>query len=102
MNTSGEAAKGGLPLDEVEPLLAKAAGFNCVEIRGLMTMAALEGGEVVAGRNFAALRQLRDKLKTVAPAGVHLNELSMGMSGDFEVAIREGATLVRVGSLLWE
>jgi uncharacterized pyridoxal phosphate-containing UPF0001 family protein len=64
-------------------------------------MAALEGGPDVAARNFAALRELRDRFKPIAPNCV-LNELSMGMSGDFEIAIREGATMVRIGSLLWE
>ena len=59
-----------------------------------MTMAALEGGLDVAARNFAALRELADRFQ--------LKERSMGMSGDFEVAIREGATIVRVGSALWE
>jgi hypothetical protein len=67
-----------------------------------MTMAALEGGEAAAARNFASLRELRDRLKRSAPAEVALDELSMGMSGDFEVAIHEGATIVRIGSLLWE
>ena len=57
-----------------------------------MTMAALEGGLDVAARNFAALRELADRFQ--------LKERSMGMSGDFEVAIREGATIVRVGSAL--
>jgi uncharacterized pyridoxal phosphate-containing UPF0001 family protein len=66
-----------------------------------MTMAALEGGPAVAARNFATLRQLRDRLRPNAPDGVELDVLSMGMSGDFEVAIREGATIVRIGSLLW-
>jgi uncharacterized pyridoxal phosphate-containing UPF0001 family protein len=62
----------------------------------------LEGGPSVAARNFATLRELRDKLKLNTQTNVVLNELSMGMSGDFEVAIKEGATIVRIGSLLWE
>jgi pyridoxal phosphate enzyme (YggS family) len=102
VNTSGEAAKHGLAPGEVEPLIAAAAEFPHVAIRGLMTMAALEGGEAIAARNFASLRELRDRLQTNAPPNVQLDELSMGMSGDFEVAIREGATIVRIGSLLWE
>ena len=102
VNTSGEAAKHGLAPDEVEPLLAAAPQFPHVRICGLMTMAALEGGPDVAARNFATLRELRDRLKPNAPDCVQLNELSMGMSGDFEIAIREGATIVRVGSLLWD
>jgi len=102
VNTSGDAAKHGLAPDQVEPLLAAAARYRRVAIRGLMTMAALEGGEAVAARNFAALRELRDRLQRNAPHGVQLDELSMGMSGDFEVAIREGATIVRIGTLLWQ
>jgi pyridoxal phosphate enzyme (YggS family) len=94
VNTSGEAAKQGLAPHEVEPLLAAAREFRHVEICGLMTMAALEGGLNVAARNFADLRELADRYQ--------LKERSMGMSGDYEVAIREGATIVRVGSALWE
>ena len=102
VNTSGEAAKHGLAPEEVETLLAAAPQFPHVAIRGLMTMAALEGGETVAARNFASLRELRDRLKPLTPECVQLDELSMGMSGDFETAIREGATIVRIGSLLWD
>lgn len=102
VNTSGESAKHGLVPDDLEPLLAKAGQFSHVAVCGLMTMAALEGGPSVAARNFAALRELRDRLRRRAPDRVNLDELSMGMSGDFEVAIREGATIVRVGTALWE
>jgi pyridoxal phosphate enzyme (YggS family) len=102
VNTSSEQAKHGLAPEAVESLLIAATRYRHVTVRGLMTMAALEGGPVVAARNFAALHELRDRLASVAPPGVKLKELSMGMSGDFEVAIREGATIVRVGSALWE
>jgi PLP dependent protein len=94
VNTSGDRAKHGLSPAELAPLLAAAAQFPRVEVCGLMTMAALEGGLAVAARNFATLRELADHYQ--------LPERSMGMSGDFEVAIREGATIVRVGSALWE
>jgi PLP dependent protein len=102
VNTSGESAKHGLTPDSVAPLLAKSEQWPSVEICGLMTMASLEGGTTVAAKNFAALRSLRDQLKAEAPPMVRLTELSMGMSGDFEIAIAEGATIVRVGSALWE
>lgn len=102
VKTSGEEAKQGLAPDDVESMLAAAAQFPNVQICGLMTMAALKGGPAVAGRNFATLRELRDRLRPTAFANVKLDELSMGMSDDFEVAIREGATLVRIGSILWE
>ncbi len=102
VNTSGESAKHGLGPDEVEPVLTTALSYPRVAIRGLMTMAALEGGPEISAHNFATLRELRDRLRTTIPDSIQLNELSMGMSGDFEIAIREGATIVRVGSLLWE
>ena len=82
--------------------LAELAGYRNVAVRGLMCMAGLEGGLDVARRDFAALRQLRDRLRPRCPPGVALDELSMGMSGDFEMAIEEGATIVRVGSALFE
>jgi PLP dependent protein len=102
VNTSGEPAKHGLAPEAVEPLVAAALRYEHVTICGLMTMAAREGGPVVAARNFASLRELRDRLQPQTPPGVRLNDLSMGMSDDYEVAIREGSTIVRVGSLLWE
>jgi hypothetical protein len=71
-------------------------------VEGLMTMAPLAGGEVAARHTFASLRALRKELVASAPGNAALIELSMGMSGDFEAAIAEGATLVRVGSLLFE
>lgn len=102
VNTSGEAAKHGLAPADVEGVLMGAAKYPHVRIRGLMTMAALDvRSDVIAG-SFATLRQLRDRLRSVAPECVSLDELSMGMSSDFEIAIAEGATIVRVGSLLWE
>jgi PLP dependent protein len=65
-------------------------------------MAALDGGDADAARCFESLRNLRDRLKSNTPRCVELQELSMGMSGDFEIAIQEGATFVRIGSSLWE
>lgn len=103
INCSGDAAKHGMSADELRATLSKLPELDHVIVCGLMTMAALEGGESVAATNFAALRELRDSVqKTDCPPGVDLRELSMGMSHDFEAAIREGATLVRVGSLLFE
>jgi hypothetical protein len=101
VNCSGESAKHGLMPQDVPALLATAEQFPHVAIRGLMTMAALEGGLSVARKNFAALRELRDAIAGKVPDCVRLGELSMGMSGDFEEAIDEGATMVRVGTALW-
>ena len=90
VNTSGEAAKAGVDPGEAPALIAHARGLAGIELAGLMTIGPLEGDPRPA---FRTLRRLRDD------AG--LAELSMGMSGDFEVAIAEGATLVRVGSALF-
>ena len=102
VNCSGDAEKGGLGQQQLLDLLPRLTDFPHVEVRGLMTMAARMGGTTIAARNFASLRELRERAATQSPPGVSLDELSMGMSSDFEVAIREGATLVRIGSLLFE
>ncbi len=102
VNVSGDAAKHGFEPDEVEPFLEELAGYEHVETRGLMCMARFRGAEDAARRDFARLRQLRDRLRANCPDGIVLDDLSMGMSGDYEAAIREGATIVRVGSALFE
>jgi pyridoxal phosphate enzyme (YggS family) len=102
VNVSGDATKHGLRAGEIEPLLPRLAGLAHLEVRGLMCMAAREGDLDVARRNFADLRELRDRLRAAAPPSVRLDELSMGMSSDFEVAVEEGTTMVRIGSALFE
>ena len=102
VNVSGDATKHGLAPAEVEPLLPQIASLPNIAVKGLMTMASREGDLDQARREFAALRELRDRLVRVCPPEISLGDLSMGMSGDFEVAIEEGATMVRVGSALFE
>lgn len=102
VNCSGDIAKQGFSADQMHRLLSRLAKLRRVRVKGLMTMAALEGGTAVARANFAALRKLRDELVPSCPPNVALDELSMGMSDDFEAAIAEGGTIVRVGSLLFE
>ena len=102
VNISGEAAKHGFRPDEVEPLLPELAAMANVEVRGLMGMAARQGGLDAARRDFAALRTLQQRLQANRPEGVGLDELSMGMSRDYETAIELGSTIVRVGSALYE
>lgn len=99
VNVAGEASKDGFPLDELRAQWANCLAVPNVEIRGLMTMAPLADDPESARPVFRGLRQLRDDLRTAA---VSLPDLSMGMSGDFEIAIEEGATLVRIGSALFE
>ncbi len=102
LNISGDETKHGLQPDELEIVLPSLAKLPGLEIRGLMAMASRQGGAAQARHDFARLRELRDQLAPSAPSEVKLQELSMGMSGDFEVAIEEGATMVRVGSVLFE
>jgi PLP dependent protein len=102
VNISGDATKHGFAPSELEPLGEALLDMHGIEVRGLMGMASREGDLDDARREFAQLRQLRDRLKAVWGGRWDLHELSMGMSGDYEVAIEEGATLVRVGSALFE
>ncbi|MDX1948106.1 MAG: YggS family pyridoxal phosphate-dependent enzyme [Pirellulaceae bacterium] len=102
VNISGDEAKHGFAADELAPLLSKIAGLTGVFVRGLMGMAALEGGPDRARRDFASLRELANHLAAHCPPTIKMGELSMGMSGDYEIAIEEGATIVRVGTALFE
>jgi pyridoxal phosphate enzyme (YggS family) len=102
VNCSGDAAKQGFSPGEVRQLLPKLADLAHVRVDGLMTMAPLDGGDTAARRAFSALRQLREQLLAETPPNVKLSELSMGMSGDFAAAIAEGATIIRIGSTLFE
>jgi len=102
VNISGDATKHGLQADAIEPLLEQLAALPNLAVRGLMGMSGLDSSPDQARREFASLRTLRDHLQKNCPPSVELKELSMGMSGDYEIAIEEGATLVRVGSALFE
>ena len=102
VNCSGDAEKYGLTAEGARTLLPQLANLSQVQVCGLMTMAARAGDDRVAAANFAELRELRDALRNECPPNVVLNELSMGMSHDFEIAIAEGATLVRIGSILFD
>ena len=100
VNISGDESKHGFAPAELPMALEKSANLANVSVNGIMGMASRVGGVDRARRDFAALRELRDSL---APnyASEMLTEISMGMSGDFDVAIEEGATIVRVGSALF-
>ncbi|MGH7628888.1 MAG: YggS family pyridoxal phosphate-dependent enzyme [Gemmatimonadales bacterium] len=98
VNCSGEPQKGGVEPEALVELLAALAQLDRLEIRGLMTMAALTEDEAEQRRAFRLLRGLRDEAER---EGHRLPELSMGMSGDFGVAVEEGATIVRLGTVLF-
>jgi len=102
VNVSGEASKHGFDPAELPAALEALSRCEHIHVRGLMTMAPYDPEPERARPTFAALRQLRDRLAANAPPNCPLNELSMGMSGDFEVAIEEGATIVRIGTALFQ
>ena len=102
VNVSREDAKHGFAASELASALEHAAELEHIVVEGLMCMAGLEGNLDDARREFAQLRQLAETHQANTSPNVRLTELSMGMSGDFEIAIEEGATMVRVGSLLFE
>jgi pyridoxal phosphate enzyme (YggS family) len=101
INVSGESTKHGYQASELREAIEYAITKPSIRIEGLMCMAGLDGNLDDARREFALLRELRDQHADVKTDNVNLTELSMGMSGDFEIAIEEGATLVRVGSVLY-
>lgn len=98
VNCSGEAQKGGVEPGQLPRLLDTVAGLPRLDLRGLMTMAAFTDDEAEQRRPFALLRALRDAGER---AGHPLPELSMGMSDDFGVAVEEGATMIRLGTVLF-
>jgi len=100
VNCSREEAKGGFTPEAIPGLSDKLASLSGVSLNGLMTMAAYFDDPEGARPTFAELRKLRDAL--AARSGLSLPHLSMGMTGDFEVGIEEGATYVRIGTMLFE
>ncbi|WP_339797931.1 YggS family pyridoxal phosphate-dependent enzyme [Paenibacillus sp. FSL R5-0744] len=100
VNISGEDTKFGLSPEAVPAFLREIASLDRVKVIGLMTMAPLEGDPELTRPVFRGLRELRDELNQLALTPEPITELSMGMSNDFEVAIQEGATWVRLGTVL--
>ena len=99
VNTSGEAAKSGIAPEGLPQLVDKVITLQNLRLDGLMTVGPLTDNESDIRRAFAELRELAEKART--HTGLALPVLSMGMSGDFELAIREGSTMVRIGTLLF-
>lgn len=102
VNVSGEPQKHGFPPDELLDGWEQIVACERVQVDGLMTMAPLLKEMEQVRPVFRRLRELRNRLRGTSPPELHLPELSMGMSGDFPVAVEEGATIVRIGSRLFE
>ena len=98
VNVVGEETKGGYSPSDMEREAERLVGMRGVRVLGVMTMAPFDAEERIVRRVFAGAREVRDLLRR---AGHSATELSMGMSNDFEVAVEEGATLVRLGTILF-
>ena len=98
INIGGEEAKGGIRPEQVESFLLELRRFSHITVEGLMTMPPFFDNPEMARPYFIQLGKLRDRLNPRFPS---LKELSMGMSGDFEVAVEEGATIVRIGTAIF-
>jgi pyridoxal phosphate enzyme (YggS family) len=102
VNVSREPNKHGFAPEEIPDLAKSIADLKHVQVTGLMTMAALESEPERSRATFAELRRLRDQCRPDFLPPHELRQLSMGMTNDFEVAIEEGATLIRLGTVLFE
>lgn len=98
VNCSGESQKAGVEPEQLPALLEALAGFPGLVVEGLMTMAPFTPDQTVQRAAFRRLRALRDEAER---RGLRLPHLSMGMSGDYPVAVEEGATMVRLGTILF-
>lgn len=100
VNVSGEESKHGLPPEEVLPFIQQLAMYSNIEIVGLMTMAPYIKDEQILRNCFRSLKQLQDEIQNLKLPYAPCTELSMGMSNDYEIAVEEGATFVRIGTSL--
>lgn len=101
VNVAREDSKSGVYVEDTIQLIKDIARLKNVAVKGLMTMPPYFNAPDRVRPFFAALRQLRDRIKEENIPGISMQELSMGMTGDFEAAIEEGATLVRVGTAIF-
>jgi len=98
VNVVGESSKGGFSIEDLPAESARMAAMTGLRVQGVMTMARLDADEAELRRTFSAARDARAIL---SDAGHDAAELSMGMSGDYEIAVEEGATMVRLGTTLF-
>ena len=101
VNISGEATKSGIETEQAVALVRQMARLDNLSICGLMTMPPYFNSPEKVRPYFRALKDLHDLIRTEAIRNVSMAELSMGMTGDFEAAIQEGATLVRIGTAIF-
>ena len=101
VNVSKEESKSGIYVEDTLRLVTEISRLENIAVKGLMTMPPIFNAPEKVRPYFAELRRLRDKIKAEAIPNVAMDELSMGMTGDFEAAIAEGATMVRIGTAIF-
>jgi pyridoxal phosphate enzyme (YggS family) len=101
VNTTGESSKFGIASEHVVEFVKSLEGYASIRLAGLMTVGPFLPDPEGSRPMFRRLRQLRDASRTLGQANVTMEHLSMGMTGDFEVAIEEGATIIRLGTALF-
>ncbi len=101
VSPAGEEQKGGVPFDETETFLQRIAPLDGIRVRGLMAVMPLTDDEAYLNGLFAQTRGLFDRLRERSLNGIEMEELSMGMSGDYRLAAAHGATIVRIGSAIF-
>ena len=101
VNIAREEQKGGMPVEEVAEFLKRMKDFSHIHIEGLMSIMPLGASEEELDRLFGGMRTLFEQMRNLAVDGVEMRELSMGMSNDYEIAARHGATMVRIGTALY-
>ncbi|MFH1263405.1 MAG: YggS family pyridoxal phosphate-dependent enzyme [Pseudomonadota bacterium] len=101
VNLAGEESKSGVAVQQVRPLLERISGETSIEVRGLMTFPPLSDDPEEARRYFASARELGNEIASWKLPRIEMNEFSMGVTSDFEVAIEEGATLIRIGTAIF-
>lgn len=101
VNTSGEASKSGVEPKRAVELMRTVSKFETIKVKGLMTIGMLTENENMVRRCFVRLRELFDQIRSEAIDNVEMLELSMGMSSDFEIAVEEGATMIRIGTAIF-
>lgn len=101
VNTSYEESKFGVVPENALELIKKVAQYNTINIKGLMTIGLFSSEPKRIRKCFQLLKQIQEEVTTLCLPNVEMNELSMGMSGDLEIAIEEGATIIRVGTAIF-
>lgn len=101
VNVAGEASKGGVAVEDVIDFVKQSAAFENISIKGLMTVALQADDPEIVRPYFTQMKELSCKIEKLGLGNVEMKYLSMGMSGDFEVAIEEGSNMVRIGTAIF-